>query len=73
MMHNSLWPWSPGLCSCKVLIRKQDRLCRAHPPSRRAPSHDCKAILALPTLPGRGRQSRAPRQACHWGQNTSWE
>lgn len=23
MVHSSLWPWRPVLCSCKVLIRKQ--------------------------------------------------
>lgn len=69
MMHNFLWPWSPVLCSCKVLIRKQGP--SLPPPA--PPSLGCKAILALPTLPGRGRQSRALRQACHWGQNTSWE
>lgn len=55
MTYSFLWPWRLVLCSYKVLIRKQGLCLLALVP----PSPGWEAILALPTLPGRGRRDRA--------------
>lgn len=55
MVHSSLWPWRPVLCSRKVLIRKQGLSLLPPVP----PSPGWKAVLAMLTLPGRGRQNSA--------------
>lgn len=75
MMHNFLWPWSPGLCSCKVLIRKQDRLCRAHPPPAAPPPMTVRPSWpCLLCLGGAGRAEPQDKHATgdrtHLGNDT---